>query len=35
MDHAGEAARHAGTRIAQTVEWVVQGKRRNWKYENC
>lgn len=22
-------------RIAQTVEWVAQGKRRNWKYENC
>jgi uncharacterized protein YdeI (YjbR/CyaY-like superfamily) len=31
----GEAARHARRRIAQTVEWVVQGKRRNWKYENC
>jgi uncharacterized protein YdeI (YjbR/CyaY-like superfamily) len=22
-------------RIAQTVEWVAAGKRRNWKYENC
>ena len=22
-------------RIAQTVEWVAQGKRRNWKYEGC
>ncbi|MDE1915078.1 MAG: YdeI/OmpD-associated family protein [Sphingomonadales bacterium] len=22
-------------RIAQTVEWVSEGKRRNWKYEKC
>jgi uncharacterized protein YdeI (YjbR/CyaY-like superfamily) len=22
-------------RIAQTVEWLAEGKRRNWKYENC
>jgi uncharacterized protein YdeI (YjbR/CyaY-like superfamily) len=22
-------------RIAQTVEWVGEGKRRNWKYEKC
>jgi uncharacterized protein YdeI (YjbR/CyaY-like superfamily) len=22
-------------RIAQAVEWLAQGKRRNWKYENC
>ena len=22
-------------RVAQTVEWLAQGKRRNWKYENC
>ena len=22
-------------RIAQTIEWLVEGKRRNWKYENC
>ena len=22
-------------RIAQTVEWCAEGKRRNWKYENC
>lgn len=22
-------------RIAQTVEWLGAGKRRNWKYENC
>jgi len=22
-------------RLAQTVEWLAQGKRRNWKYENC
>jgi uncharacterized protein YdeI (YjbR/CyaY-like superfamily) len=22
-------------RIAEAVEWMAQGKRRNWKYENC
>jgi uncharacterized protein YdeI (YjbR/CyaY-like superfamily) len=22
-------------RIAQSVEWLSEGKRRNWKYENC
>ena len=22
-------------RIAQAVEWMAQGKRRNWKYEKC
>jgi hypothetical protein len=22
-------------RIAQAVEWIAEGKRRNWKYENC
>ena len=22
-------------RLAQTVEWMAEGKRRNWKYENC
>ena len=22
-------------RIAQAVEWMAEGKRRNWKYENC
>lgn len=22
-------------RISQAVEWMAQGKRRNWKYENC
>ena len=22
-------------RIAQTVEWAAEGKRRNWKYEAC
>ncbi len=22
-------------RVAQTIEWLVDGKRRNWKYENC
>jgi uncharacterized protein YdeI (YjbR/CyaY-like superfamily) len=31
-------AKQAATRekrIAQTVEWVAEGKKRNWKYENC
>ncbi|UHQ19259.1 YdeI/OmpD-associated family protein [Lysobacter sp. KIS68-7] len=23
------------TRLAQAVEWLAEGKRRNWKYENC
>ena len=22
-------------RLAQAVEWMAEGKRRNWKYENC
>jgi uncharacterized protein YdeI (YjbR/CyaY-like superfamily) len=22
-------------RTAQTIEWLAEGKRRNWKYENC
>ena len=22
-------------RVAQAVEWMAQGKKRNWKYENC
>jgi uncharacterized protein YdeI (YjbR/CyaY-like superfamily) len=22
-------------RLVQTVEWLAEGKRRNWKYENC
>ena len=22
-------------RLAQTVEWLAEGKRRHWKYENC
>ena len=22
-------------RLAQTVDWLAEGKRRNWKYENC
>jgi uncharacterized protein YdeI (YjbR/CyaY-like superfamily) len=24
-----------GKRVAQAVEWMAEGKRRNWKYENC
>ncbi|QIG53097.1 hypothetical protein G6N82_02050 [Altererythrobacter sp. BO-6] len=22
-------------RVAQTIEWLTEGKKRNWKYENC
>ena len=22
-------------RLAQSIEWMAEGKRRNWKYENC
>lgn len=22
-------------RLAKTIEWLSEGKRRNWKYENC
>jgi uncharacterized protein YdeI (YjbR/CyaY-like superfamily) len=22
-------------RLAQTIEWLAEGKRRNWRYENC
>ena len=22
-------------RLAQAVEWIAEGKSRNWKYENC
>ena len=22
-------------RVAQAMEWIAQGKSRNWKYENC
>ena len=22
-------------RIAQAIEWIAEGKKRNWKYENC
>ena len=31
-------ARQAATRerrLAQAIEWLAEGKRRNWKYENC
>jgi uncharacterized protein YdeI (YjbR/CyaY-like superfamily) len=33
----GEAKREAtvATRVAQTVEWLTEGRKRNWKYENC
>ena len=24
-----------GKRLAQAIEWMAEGKRRNWKYENC
>ena len=31
-------ARRGGTRakrLVQAIEWMAEGKRRNWKYENC
>ena len=36
-DWVAEAKREEtrARRIAQSVEWLAQGKRRNWKYENC
>ena len=32
-----EAKREAtrANRLAQAVEWLAEGKRRNWKYEKC
>ncbi len=24
-----------GKRVATAIEWIAEGKRRNWKYENC
>ena len=24
-----------GKRIAQAIEWLAEGKKRNWKYDNC
>ncbi len=37
VEWIGEAKREEtrAKRIAQTVEWLTEGKRRNWKYENC
>ena len=37
IDWVAEAKRAVtrDKRIAQAVEWLAQGKKRNWKYENC
>jgi uncharacterized protein YdeI (YjbR/CyaY-like superfamily) len=37
VDWIGEAKRPEtrARRIAQAVEWMAEGKRRNWKYERC
>jgi uncharacterized protein YdeI (YjbR/CyaY-like superfamily) len=37
VDWIGEAKRPETRqkRIAQSIEWLSEGKRRNWKYENC
>ncbi len=37
VDWIGEAKQDAtrARRIAQAIEWLAEGKRRNWKYENC
>jgi len=34
VDTAKRAETRA-SRIAQSVEWLAEGKRRNWKYESC
>jgi uncharacterized protein YdeI (YjbR/CyaY-like superfamily) len=37
VDWVTEAKREEtrAKRLAQTVEWLAEGKKRNWKYENC
>ena len=35
MDLRSEAGRDPAKRIATAVEWLSEGKRRHWKYENC
>ena len=37
VDWVSEAKRDEtrSKRLAQTVEWLAEGKRRHWKYENC
>lgn len=37
LDWIGEAKQEAtrAKRIATAIEWLSEGKRRNWKYENC
>ena len=37
LEWVGEAKRDEtrAKRIASAVEWLVEGKRRNWKYEKC
>lgn len=37
VEWIGEAKRDEtrGNRIAQTIEWLSEGKKRNWKYEGC
>ena len=37
VDWIVEAKRDAtrAARIAQAVEWIAEGKKRNWKYESC
>jgi uncharacterized protein YdeI (YjbR/CyaY-like superfamily) len=24
-----------GKRIATAIDWITEGKQRNWKYQNC
>jgi uncharacterized protein YdeI (YjbR/CyaY-like superfamily) len=37
LEWIGEAKQDATRqkRIASAIEWLAEGKRRNWKYENC
>jgi hypothetical protein len=30
-----ERAETKEKRVAQAVEWIAEGKQRNWKYQNC
>ena len=35
VDHRGQARGNTSKRVAQAVEWIAEGKQRNWKYQNC
>jgi hypothetical protein len=35
MGHRSKRDETRSKRLAQSLEWLAEGKRRNWKYENC